>query len=609
MWANDARVRKTLYLTGGMSEEVKLRRVHKAVHDQRFRKIHIVGHEFEEPPNGSFQGTANTEPTSFVGYDGDDDDNDDADDDNEDVALTLTGILADLLHFDERRWKSIKLTGCKGRADLAVQTIVGSTVSRLIIASTESELDAQQRLLHSQQQQLPLQLELHQPQMGQQRPPMKSTCNPMDDVFVRLGEGLPSNSSLLTLGFQNLALSRQNLQRLCDGLRGNKCLMELNFQKCRFHPEAVKALAYGLVNTAGSGSNNTQLHNLSFQHCRLTDDQIERIVLSLSHDHPFLHELNFEGNQCGVAGLVAIAKLLESPTSNLMVLDLASQGRSQPLPNQSPIRNGITSHSKPLDLTVEFCDALSINTRLTSLQLSDNHWSHQSMINLAMALQTNRKLRALHLAWCDLSSEQCMSGLAEALTHNVTLSKIILHETRITPSGLEAFSSRLSEMKGLKRLDIGGRQRFGRNGALCILHALGEGGNVAVEEIVLRRSVVAMDVKLLRLLTFYTDLNRAGRRFLRRQDQRTHWAGLWPLILQRAQCVELSVVSDSTMWEDNIDQNGSSNGDLMSDNGERDSTHGHFDNNGLEEEENKCETRRRISALYYLLRNGALLER
>ena len=595
-----------------MTEETKLRRVHKAVHDQRFRKINIVGQDFEEPAR---------QLRRVCGSQHNIDDDTDDDDDEDIEMLTITEILSDLLQFDGRRWKTVKLTGCRGRVDLAVGSILLSNVSRLILAAPDTVITmANNGLIMNQEQQR------HQLQDSNQ-------TTEYSRAFSVISQRLPSNTSLSTLGFHNIVLSQTDMQLLSEGLKHNNSVMDLNFHNSRFLPHAVTELARGFA--AAGRRHSTSLDHLSFEHCHLSDSAITEILHGLAHGkfHSLL-ELSLDGNRCGPSSFAALAKFLGSEKNRLLVLDLASQEATYPPSADELIDETDTSSVSSLPLSLElpdeFCCALSTNTRLTCLHLSDNAWSVTSMTSLAGALRRNAALRRLHLAWCDLSSDLAISALAGALTENVTLAMLVLYETKISTLGLKALAAKLPAMKGLKSLDLGGSQQFDNQlGATNLLAGLGEGGNVELEQLSLPRSVVKAASGVARKLTFYTDVNRAGRRFLKCDyENRKNLTAIWPLILERAQTMELPVMYDPWWLDSDNHQNSISNDEGDTHEGRaqtnedgifaRQPRHCVIESDGCESdfgsdiesvsESSRKEAARRASVMFYILRNGTLFQ-
>ena len=317
---------------------------------------------------------------------------------------------------------------------------------------------------------------------------------------------------LLTLGIHNSRLSKQQIEILCNGLSENSTLLELTLNKSTFDGFAgAYALGEGLKRC-------TSVKHLGFQKCGLSDTEVALIVQNLT-THPSLLELSLDGNHCMSKGLDALAAVLDSSTSNLVVLDLASQN----LPK-----------NETMDFT-RFGLALGRSNKLACLQLSDNELSQESSRALSEALKRNTSLRVLHLAWCTMS-EESLGLISDGLCYNSTLVKLVLYDCNITDHGIRSFSARLPYMTGLKRLDLGGQQRFGMDGTAALVQGLD--ANMELEEVNVCRKA---NKRAVEFLMMYTDLNRGGRRFLRHPNAP---AALWSNILENAQTVDLPSTID-----------------------------------------------------------------
>jgi Ran GTPase-activating protein (RanGAP) involved in mRNA processing and transport len=363
-----------------------------------------------------------------------------------------------------------------------------------------------------------------------------------------LSQGLISNKSLLTLGLHDMDFTSARMSMLCCGLEENTAVIELSFCQSRFHDGAVASLSKSLKKWK-------PIQHLSFQNCRLSDKECEQVVTSLV-GQPSLLELSLDGNQCRSLGMNALADML--PHSNLLVLDLSSQK--------------LDNEHQSLDLK-QLSKGL-MKSKVRCLQLSDNRISDESMTHLAAGLAENNSLRILHLAWCRLSDDSVFE-LAESLRRNLTLSKLVLYDCEIGNAGISRFSMRLGQMKGLKRLDLGGRQNFDAEAVQRLVNGLKR--NMELEGVVLRPCEEAHRIG------FYCDLNRGGRRVFRATKRAP--ASLWPSILARVQDMDLPSTIDAM-----------SDGAVHAPNAK-----GTVD---------KCsqDDTRRASVLFHLLRNGPLLE-
>ena len=359
------------------------------------------------------------------------------------------GITKDLSHLfllADRQWNTVKLSCCRGRVDLVLQAVLLSNVRRLILSPEE-------------------------------RPPK---------FWSVLSQGLARNTSLVTLGLNDMSLQPTHLHLLCKGMQRNSSIMELSFAESQFHNNAHLALTsqqcFGL-------SMWKSLQHLSFQNCRLADTECSDLLLSMKSCENLI-ELSMDGNQCCSKGMKALTELL--PTSNLLVLDLSSQKLD---PNEH------------VDL-VDFSKALP-KSKLRCLQMSDNSFDENSLQSFARGLSKNSSLHSLQMAWCSLPS-LFMRELGKALCSNSTLSRLILYESGIDDKGIVQFSLLLHDMKGLKKLDIGGKQAIGSLGIEGLCRGIQR--NTVLENILVK--IPYGQISVSERLEYYCDLNRAGRRFL-----------------------------------------------------------------------------------------------
>ena len=419
-----------------------------------------------------------------------------------------------------RDWKTIKLENCKGRIDFLLEAAMASNVRRLIITSPE------------------------------------------EDPFIyfpALANGLTkSTCKLLTLCLHNIPFTDENMALLCQGLDTNTSVMELSFQQSTFSLDGIHRGAHARLSQ--SLPNMKSLHQLSFQNCNLTDVQSASIVSSLIGLPSFI-ELSLDGNQCQTIAMNALAKLLSHPNSSLLVLDLSSQK--------------LPGHGESLDL-FEFSRSLS-RSRLSCLQLSDNPISFKDLAWLAIGLQKSKSLKMLHLAWCKLGKDTVMEAFGKALSINDTLNSLVLYECEIDDEGIAKFATYLPKMNGLRRLDLGGQQKFS-DSQIENSMAPELSRNLEMEEVVLRKCGST------NILAYYCDLNRAGRRFFRFSENTP--VGLWPLILGRITTMKMPLMYDP--W-------------LIAEKEEIESP-------PLPDEDHEREqTMRRASALFHLVRNSPLL--
>lgn len=366
------------------------------------------------------------------------------------------------------------------------------------------------------------------------------------EILSELGTSLGTNSSLLILGIKHMKLTEASMESLSRGLAQTTSLMEVSFDNSTFMDNSHVALASGLKTCQS-------IQHLSFKGCGLTDVQCEVLNKSLVR-HESILELNFEGNSCVSKGANALALVMQS--TNLLVLDLSAQ-------NVSSTSWELSEFSKTLE-----------SSRVRYLQFSDNQIDELSMETLALGIKVNRSLRTLNLSWCEFPST-ALFGIADSLTQNATISTLNLFNCGISDEGLIDFSTCLSQMKGLKKIDIGGEQDYTEKGINIFFERMAN--NLALEEVLLN----AQNYNKNRI---YLDLNRGGRRFFRSKDSAP--LGVWPTLLERVQTMNLPKVCDP--WAMN-----------------------HFDASKIDTKSgdfDERESSRRASVLFHLLQNGLLPE-
>ena len=99
--------------------------------------------------------------------------------------------------------------------------------------------------------------------------------------------------------------------------------------------------------------------------------------------------------------------------------------------------------------------ALTYNTTLRSLHLSENHIGESGATYVANILRTNTSLETLWLNGCDLGQESARF-LAEALIHNVTLQCLHISHASIYTGAARFLANMLRHNVTLKMLDLSG---------------------------------------------------------------------------------------------------------------------------------------------------------
>jgi len=301
----------------------------------------------------------------------------------------------------------------------------------------------------------------------------------LDEECMRaIGHALQNCKSLDVLSLRGTRLDRASLQAFAEGLSKSTSLETLQLSHCAMEIQDVPILAEAL-------RSNRHLKALSMAHCKIgsaqpseeSANQLCQVLESLA-SHPRLEVLNLLGMYCTDDAMDALGELLRAPQSALWHLGLKNNGRRP--------EDKLNVHS--------IFEALSSNKTLTYLQVSGNNVDDEDMEQLAKILAgTNNTLRALSLP-----------------------------ANKISAPGIDAFAKRLSEMRGLRFLDLQ-RNDFPESSKQAMIAALKD--NAELERL-------DLDGKFDEMKSYYLGLNKGGRRLL--QSGNNTPLGLWPIVLERA---------------------------------------------------------------------------
>ena len=289
-----------------------------------------------------------------------------------------------------------------------------------------------------------------------------------------LAQGLKANNSLKELSlFVNLDAS--NVGSLVDGLAYNTTVEKLMLTKSALKPDCIKTLAAFL-------QADQQLKSLHLDNCFIEDEDLAELVNALQN-HCTLKELRLVGT-------------FDKPDATFAICSLLQQNR---LENLCVHRRRHLAEGKKLD-TSWLVPALTINSSLTALDLSENNLDNH-----------------------------VLEQLSEALSVNSTLEEIRLHGNHITNQGVQSFASRIGEMKGLKKLYLQ-RNQLDEIGANYLLEGIH--GNDVIQEVTISTTGRNKRMsKIQRMINYHTCLNSGGRYLL--GDLQLP-VSLWPLVFERS---------------------------------------------------------------------------
>ena len=256
--------------------------------------------------------------------------------------------------------------------------------------------------------------------------------NSINGYGVRyITEGISSSSAIskLDLSGNPIQDGEDGLSHLCQALTTNLCLLELNLSDCKLTitEENGKALSHMLKT------------NKTLNIFALTNNSI---------------------NGCGVRYL---SKSISS-SSAITKLDLSGNPIQNREDGLSHLCEALTTNTSLEELNLSncklceacgtaLCHMLEANRTLTSLDLSRNEVSKHNVASIAEGLRSNHSLKCLDLRWCGICDTQ-MKSLAHSLTVNDSLEELKLYNDTISPEAARGFSDMLKRNSSLKKLNV-----------------------------------------------------------------------------------------------------------------------------------------------------------
>ena len=231
----------------------------------------------------------------------------------------------------------------------------------------------------------------------------------------------------------------------------------------------------------------SHLQKLELEHCHIQDLYMARIISALARSSPHCRTLNLRGNMCDTESFMILHSWLVKSYCAIEHLDLSWQRESR-----KSERNCGVFYTLPV-----LVNAISKNTSLKTLLLSENKFRDDEICSLSQALQVNTTLRNLELKDCHITTDG-MIILAEHMKH--------FH---------------------LKRLNLNGQQRVEHFKALKSIFFTPLCNNHYLYDLVLPNHQTEESKSLSWLLEW----NQAGRRVLADDKFPEH---LWPIVLSRA---------------------------------------------------------------------------
>jgi Ran GTPase-activating protein (RanGAP) involved in mRNA processing and transport len=325
-----------------------------------------------------------------------------------------------------------------------------------------------------------------------------------------LAAGLSLNSSLIELNLSDNEIACDGFRALADGLQRNKTL-----QIVRVNNNDIEGLE------ASHALRDLLLHNETLQLIDLSDNDIigytgGPVVAEGITRNSGLQELNLSRNRFNSQSTEGIFEALRHNRTMLRLIlhDVAISGNNS---------------------TTLLRDSLQ-GSMLQTIDLGSNPLGEQDIEMLTQGVRDNRMLRRLYLQGLGLCNESLLL-IGEALTVNTTLEFLDVKEAysfyqrsiirnRLDEVGIRAFLRLLPRMHGLKELH--GLSITDEETASTLAESLREN---TVMEVFSEVNIDWSPSK--RLVNFYLEMNKRGRKLLHVRDGTTLPVGLWASVLAK----------------------------------------------------------------------------
>ena len=292
-----------------------------------------------------------------------------------------------------------------------------------------------------------------------------------EDGLSHLCQALTTDTSLVELNLSNckLTITEENGQALSHMLKTNKTLNMFVLSRNSINGRGVRCLSEGI-----SSSSAISKLDLSYNPIQDGEDGLSHLCQALT-TNTSLMELNFAGFALSVSGrrqgeMVQAIKSLQVShrgftghvLNSLSYFISSSSAISQLDLSRNPIQDGKDGLS-------HLCQALTTNTSLVELNLSDCKLHKACGPALRNMLETNKTLMSLNLSSNPRISDHdvadiveglsirdtgAMKSLADCLMVNDSLEQLDLSGNTISPEAAHGFSDMLKQNRTIKKLNV-----------------------------------------------------------------------------------------------------------------------------------------------------------
>ena len=286
-----------------------------------------------------------------------------------------------------------------------------------------------------------------------------------EDGLSHLCQALATNTSLveLNLTYCRLTITEENGQALSHMLKTNKTLNMFTLSSNSINGCGVRYLSEGISSSSAISklnllsnpiqdgedglshlcqalTTNTSLVELNLSYCKLTitEENVQALIISPLLKTNKTLKLTLSNNAINGRGVRYLSEGISS-SSAISKLDLS----------HNPIQDGEDGLS-------HLCQALTNNTSLVELNLSNCKLHKECGPALRHMLETNKTLMSLNLSWNHNISDHNVhvAGIAEGLRSNHSLKYLSLQTCGICGTGMKRLADCLMVNDSLEELDL-----------------------------------------------------------------------------------------------------------------------------------------------------------
>jgi hypothetical protein len=353
-----------------------------------------------------------------------------------------------------------------------------------------------------------------------------------------ISDAFLGNSSLTELHLTDLrgAFGSETYNAVAQMIRTNQDFEKIDLFLSDTMPNRYEFV--GLVAQAAEGHASLNKLAINLSDCRdlFNSSRTAKAIGNMLHNAPALREFSLTRCLMGSAGAPHLAEGLCSKNSVVEYLDVSwcmvgdkeAAIFARVLLANSNLKYFVLGYNSIGDPGArEIAVALRQNNTLEILDLKSNGIGSNGASALAGALLANDALKDLNLRSNTIGNYGATS-IAEMLTRNECIEKVCIGP--FGEKGLQAFATHLSDMKGLKSLDVSASGGYTSEIGNSFVLALEQ--NTTLEKFFL--GAMYRDVEVIPQVEHLLALNRGGRQLLTATGESVPPLNYWPRIIARS---------------------------------------------------------------------------